>query len=77
MALSLPNRLADKVAGFREASYGASRVTLVLADGRRIQRVIVAWGHDIVKVGDRTVARPADLEFRIADIVDILSEVIA
>ena len=75
MSLKLPHQLADKTAGFPESSYGANRVTLVLADGRRISEVFLAWGTEIVKVGPRAVAAPEDLSFALSDIVDVISEV--
>lgn len=75
MTLSLPNQLAEKVAAFPESSHGANRVTLVLGDGRRVREVFLAWGRDIVTVGDRQVSRPDDLDFRTTDIVDVVSEV--
>jgi len=75
MALTLPQKLADKTVGFPESSYGANRVTLVLADGRRISEVFLAWGTEIVKVGARAVATPEDLSFAVTDIVDVISEV--
>ena len=75
MTISLPNQLAEKAAAFPESSHGANRVTLVLGDGRRVCEVFLAWGRDIVKVGNRLVSRPDDLDFGTADIVDVISEV--
>jgi hypothetical protein len=75
MALTLPQRFADKTADFPESSYGANRVTLILADGRRIHGVSLAWGTEIVKIGSRAVAQPEDLEFTLSDITDVISEV--
>ena len=75
MPLTLPQKLAEKSMGFPESSYGANRVTLVLADGRRIPEVFLAWGTEIVKIGTRAVAAPEDLSFELGDIVDVVSEV--
>ena len=75
MALLLPDQIAEKTAGFGESSYGANRVTLILADGRRVHEVFLAWGREIVKIGVRAVSSPDDLDFRVADIVDAISEV--
>ena len=50
MTLALPQKFADKTIGFPESSYGANRVTLVLADGRRVHEVFLAWGTEIVKI---------------------------
>jgi hypothetical protein len=61
--------------GFPESSYGANRVTLVLADGRRINAVFLAAGMEIVKIGNRVVAIPEDLDFSLTDIVDVISEI--
>lgn len=75
MPLMLPEQFTDKTIGFGECSYGTNRVTLVLADGRRVHEVFLAWGTEIVKIGTRAVAAPEDLDFALADIVDIISEV--
>jgi len=74
MTLALPQKFADKTIGLLEESYGANRVTLVLADGRRVQEVILAWGCEIVKIRGRAVAAPEDLGFALGDIVDVVSE---
>jgi hypothetical protein len=47
--------------GFPESSYGATRVTIVLTDGRRIADVVLAWGKQIVRVGGVLVEKPEDL----------------
>lgn len=75
MSLALPNDLAAKAAGFPESSYGANRVTLVLADGRRVPAVSLAWGREIVKIGSRSVVGAKDLGFELSDIADVVSEV--
>ena len=75
MTLSLPDELANKAAGFSEISYGATRATLLLADGRSIYEVYLAWGREIVKIGSRTISQPDELGFQLADIVDVISEV--
>lgn len=75
MALALPEKLKDKTIGFPESSYGANRVTLILADGRRIHEVFLAWGTEIVKIGTRAVTAPEDLSFALGDIVDVVSEI--
>ncbi len=69
----LPDNLADKVNSFGESSYGATLVTLVLKDGRRIPRVSIAWARDVIK------ARSAEDESELAkltasDIEDVLAE---
>jgi len=75
MPLLLPDGIAEKTGSFGDSSYGANRVTLILADGRRIHEVFLAWGREIVKIESRAVSRPDDLDFQLADIVDIVSEV--
>ena len=75
MTLLLPDELADKAAEFGEISYGASRATLLLADGRRIHEVYFAWGREIVKIGGRAISQPDELGFQLADVVDVISEV--
>jgi len=34
-----------------ESSHGATRVVVILDDGTRVSDVYVAWGKEIVKVG--------------------------
>ena len=67
-SLSLPDTLAAKAVRFPECSYGATRVTLVLRDGRRIRDVILAGGVEIVRVGGQDVAQPSDLAFAMTEI---------
>lgn len=70
-ALSIPTRLADKAAALPESSYGATRVTLLLTDGRRISDVFLAWGSEITKIGQRHITSPDELDFRLSDIEDL------
>jgi hypothetical protein len=74
MAISLPRAIKEKVASFPESSYGANRVTLVISNGRRINDVIVAWGSEIVKINNKAVSRPEDIDFQTMDIIDVLPE---
>jgi hypothetical protein len=71
MSLRIPDRLADKALRFPESSYGATTVTLILSDGRRIDDVILAGGSDIVKVKGRPVSDATDLDFSVSEIVDV------
>jgi hypothetical protein len=71
MSLTLPQHLRDKVSDFPESSYGATRVTLLLANGRRIESVYVAWGCDIAKIGDKLVSSAGELGFQMTDVVDV------
>ena len=75
MSVELPQAVGDKVLDFPECSYGAHRVTLVLADGGRIHNVTVAWGREIVRVGSRDIRDARALGFSLADVVDAESEV--
>jgi hypothetical protein len=70
----VPQDVGDKAQSFPESSYGAQRVTLLLADGRRVPHVSLA-GDAIVKVDTRPVRSPADLDFVPGDVVDAVSEV--
>ena len=74
MILLLPDQLGDRAARFPESSYGANRVTLILADGRRVREVFLAGGREIVKIGTRAISQPDELGFQLADIVDVVSE---
>jgi hypothetical protein len=71
MSLRIPDALADTALMFPESSYGATTVTLILSDGRRIDDVILAGGSDIVKVKGRLVSDAKDLDFSVSDIVDV------
>ena len=70
-ALSIPTHLSDKAAALPESSFGATRVTLLLTDGRRIGDVFLAWGSDIAKIGQRHITSPDQLDFRLSDIEDL------
>jgi hypothetical protein len=69
----LSDSLADNVCTFGETSYGATRVTLVLKNGRRIPGVSIAGSCEVIK------ARSARDESVLAkltapDIEDVLRE---
>ena len=69
--LTLPAHLADKAALLGESSYGATRATLILTDGRRIHDVYLAWASEISKIGQRLISTPSELGFSMNDICDI------
>jgi hypothetical protein len=71
MSLRIPDALADTALMFPESSYGATTVTLILSDGRRIDDVILAGGSDIVKVKGRLVSDAKALDFSVSEIVDV------
>jgi hypothetical protein len=72
MTLRIPEQLAGKANSFAESSYGATTVTLILADGRRIDDVILAWASQIVKIRGRDVTGAGDLGFGVDEIVDVI-----
>jgi hypothetical protein len=72
MTLRIPEELAGKANFFPESSYGATTVTLILSDGRRIDDVILAWASQIVKVRGRDVTEAGDLGFGVDEIVDVI-----
>ena len=74
MDLRIPAALFKKAHKFPEWSYGATKVTLILADGRRIENVILGGAEWIVKVGDRLVTEPTELDFAVGEIVDVIAE---
>jgi hypothetical protein len=69
----IPEPLAAKADSFPESSYGATTVTLILSDGRRIKDVILS-AAGIVRVKGRAVSDERDLDFRPSDIVDVESQ---
>ena len=74
MPLNLPSQLAEKAAHLPESAYGVNTVDLVLRDGRRICGIRLAWGSEIVKIGDKPVTEKHELGFQIEDIVDLAPE---
>jgi hypothetical protein len=73
MSIEIPARLAEKAAGFPESSYGATTVTIVLTDGRRIADVVLAWGRQIVRVGGMLIEKPEQLGFELGTVQDVES----
>jgi len=76
MALQLPDNLRDKALQFPESSQGANCVTLILSDSRKIRNVFIAWGTEIIKIGNRMIASENDLQFKLLEIIDIESEIL-
>jgi hypothetical protein len=74
MELRIPPRLAEKANTFPESSYGATTVTLILVDGRRIENVVLGGAEWIVKIDDRRITHPMDVDFSSADIVDVIRQ---
>jgi len=68
--LDLPQKVGGKTVEFPESSYGAMRATLILRDGRRVPNVSLAWGRQVVKIGDRQISTAGDLGFALDDVVD-------
>ena len=54
MQRHLPESIARQILALPESSYGAHRVTLILDDGSEIRDVYVAWGTEVVRVGEDT-----------------------
>ena len=71
MSLRISDELAAKANSFPESSYGATTVTLILLDGRRIDEVVLGGASDIVKIGGRNVSVASDLDFTISEIADV------
>jgi len=72
--MKLPTKLSDKASIFPETGYGASTVTLLLQDGRKIRNVILAWGSEIIKIDGILIEEIENLGFEIRDIADVLPE---
>ena len=71
MSLRISDELAAKANSFPESSYGATTVTLILSDGRRIDDVVLAGASVIVKIGGRYVSVASDLDFSLNEIADV------
>jgi len=67
----LPDKLASQSAYYPEYSYGATRVVLVLKDGRRIADVIIGGAGTICKIGSQLIESESDLGFLTSDIADL------
>jgi hypothetical protein len=74
MPVSIPNFLHGKAGEIPESSYGATRVTLILKDGKRIGNVVLAWGSDIVKIGEKEIGEASEIGFDTNDVADIINE---
>ncbi len=66
MVTELSQKLKDKVLGMPEYRQGVNKVRVRLKDGTVYHNVFVAWGNEIVKVGDST-----NIPFNVSDIVEI------
>lgn len=66
MKNELSQELKDKVLEMPEYRQGVNRVKVRLKDGTIINNVYIAWGHEIVKVGDSN-----KIPFDASDIVDL------
>jgi hypothetical protein len=75
MAVKIPEEPEQVVSSFPESSNGANKVTFSLRDGRQIANVVLAWGYEIVKIGNREISTEKDLNFNLNEIAKILSEV--
>ncbi len=71
MGLRISDALFKKANTFPESSYGATTVTLILADGRRIKNVVLGGAEWIVKVDGRKVSEATELDFAVSEIVDV------
>ena len=60
----LPEPVKARILTFGEYKMGAHKVALVMRDGTVVEDVIVAWGDQIVKIGDTT-----NIEIDVADVV--------
>ena len=57
-----------------ESSHGACRATLLLRSGRRVPDVTLAWGSEIIRVGERAVSAESELDFALSEVVDVLPQ---
>lgn len=52
MARRLPISIKEQILSFREYKMGVYKVALRMRDGSLVEDVIVAWGDEVVRVGD-------------------------
>lgn len=65
--MRIPREVEEKVNSFAEWRMGANKVDLVLRNGRIVKDVYLAWGRDIVRIGEHGV-----IDFQADDIVDAI-----
>lgn len=65
-AHNIPEYLREKVVNMPESSYGVNCVTVKLDDGAEIPNVYVAWGKEVVKVGESK-----EIPFDVSRIIDV------
>lgn len=61
----LPKNIQDKISEMPEHRYGVHKVILVLDDGTEIYDAYVAWGSEVIKIGDTD-----EVSFDLARVVD-------
>ena len=64
----LPREFSERASQFPECHMGTNRVTLRLKNGEVIRDVYLAWGEEIVRIGDKEVRGVQDLDFRLSQI---------
>ncbi len=73
--MKIPKHLTNKTSRFPEYSQGANQVTLRLKNGVEIKKVFLAWGEEIVKIGEKSILNASELSFLPDDIEDVISEI--
>ena len=67
----LPKKLAAKASTFPECHMGVNRVNLILGEKKKINEVFLAWGEEIVRIGDREIECIEDLDFGLSEVEDV------
>jgi hypothetical protein len=68
--LRLPAQVEEKTLRMGEYSHGATIVTLVLRDGRKISNAVMGGGLFLAWVGEREIQAEEELDFSLDDVVD-------
>ncbi len=66
MTNMISQELKDKVLEMPEYRQGVNKVWVRLRDGTMLHNVFIAWGSEIVKVGEST-----DISFDAGDIIEL------
>ena len=66
----LPDKFSSRVNSYGECSFGAIKVNLLLASGRKIYDVIIG-GDAICRIGQKQIKSVEDLDFSVSDIADV------
>jgi len=69
MSRILKPELKEKILSMPESSYGVNRVKCVLTNGKVFSNVLVAWGEEVIKVGESD-----EMPFDVNEVADVYND---